>query len=93
MQENRDKDNILKTQQKDFDNTLKKMNSEIFALKEQHQKEISKFTNELKMKNADIVGQLKKFIVQDIDLDEYNITSDDYRPTSIDISKITINIF
>lgn len=85
--ENREKDNILKTQQKEFDKTVKKLNSEIFSLKERHKEEIAKFSQELDKKNTEIVGKLKKFIMQDIDLDEYNITSDDFRPTSINIGK------
>lgn len=87
MQDNRDKDNILKTQQKEFDKTVKKLNSEIFSLKEQHKEELARFNKELDKKNTEIVGKLKKFIMQDIDLDEYNITSDDFRTTSINIGK------
>ena len=56
-----------------------KATSEVKALKEQHANEVVKLNLELKKKNAEIVSQLKTFIIQDIDLDEYNITSDDFR--------------
>ena len=56
-----------------------KATSEVKALKEQHANEVAKLNLELKKKNAEILSQLKTFIIQEIDLDEYNITSDDFR--------------
>ena len=87
MQENKEKDVMMKTQEKVFDKTIKSLNSEIISLKEKHNEEIAKLNKNLSKKNSEIVGKLKKFIIQDIDLDEYNITSDDFRPTSIQIGK------
>ena len=77
----------LEVSKQDFEKMQKRLQSEINSLKQNHQKEVEKLDKELGKKNSDIMGQLKKYIIQDIDLDEYNITSDDFRPTMINEQK------
>jgi predicted ArsR family transcriptional regulator len=81
----KEKEIELKSQQKVHEQSISKLTSEIFQLSQKHEKEVLQLQKELQKKNSEIVGQMKKFILQDIDLDEYNITSDDFRPTSLSL--------
>lgn len=73
----------LATRTQELETLKKSMSSEIKTLKEQHKKEVQKLNQELKRKNSELMANMKKFIMHEIDLDEYNITSDDFRQTKI----------
>lgn len=77
----------------DFDSYKLDFSAKYDALKHDYEKQIKVLKDRLVQKNDEITKQLKSFIMKDIDLDEYNITSDDFRFENDNQGTLSIFLF
>lgn len=68
----------------DLEKKLKESNHKIELLNLEHKREVSCLKSELDKKNEEISEKLENFIMHKLDLDAYNITSDDFRDAKND---------
>lgn len=70
---------IFKDKIFDLEKQLKESNHKLELQKLDHEKEVSCLKSKLNKKNSELVKQMENFIMNKLDLDAYNLTSDDFR--------------
>lgn len=63
----------------ELEKQFKEVKHKLELNKLEHEREVSEMKGQLEKKNDEIVEQMENFIMHKLDLDEYNITSDDLR--------------